>query len=102
MSSPTPSIPDDDVDKSPTAGRYGYHGHHHGGSGGSTAGAHDVRDPVCDAMLDPHTAPENAGFGGAVYHFCSPRCRSAFEANPARYATLTPGGLAPQDSLPRR
>lgn len=49
------------------------------------AGAKLVQDPVCGMSVDPATATQVVEFGGDTYHFCSSRCRSAFEKNPARY-----------------
>ncbi|HEY3355745.1 MAG TPA: heavy metal translocating P-type ATPase, partial [Polyangia bacterium] len=49
------------------------------------------RDPVCGMLVDPEHPP-----GGTVergryrYHFCSARCRQAFEAEPERYFALDP------------
>ncbi|HLZ96022.1 MAG TPA: permease [Candidatus Dormibacteraeota bacterium] len=50
-----------------------------------SAGAQLVRDPVCGMSVDPATAAEHADHAGATYHFCSARCRSEFERDPARH-----------------
>ncbi len=42
-------------------------------------------DPVCGMKVDPSTTTERVDYGGQTYYFCSPGCRSAFEADPARY-----------------
>jgi Cu+-exporting ATPase len=42
-----------------------------------------VTDPVCDMRIKPgdlHTV-----YGGTTYFFCNPKCKSKFEADPARY-----------------
>jgi Cu+-exporting ATPase len=54
------------------------HGHTH--SEGKTA-----KDPVCGMMVDPLATPHHAEHGGAAYHFCNPRCREKFIANPDAY-----------------
>jgi uncharacterized protein len=50
-------------------------------------GAKLVRDPVCGMSVDPATAKERVGYMSTAYYFCSADCRSAFDKNPARYAT---------------
>lgn len=71
-------------DASRTAGRYGYHGHHHKGEA-APAGAHDVRDPVCGIMLDPHMTEHKSQRGTQVFYFHSAACKASFEAAPERY-----------------
>ena len=51
------------------------------------AGANLVRDPVCGMSVDPATAKEKVEYLGTTHYFCSAGCRSAFEKDPARYAT---------------
>ncbi len=70
----------------PTANRYGYHGHHHKGGAMVTAGSHDVADPVCGMMIDPHLTEHRTTFGRKTFHFCSTACLSRFEASPASFA----------------
>ena len=43
------------------------------------------RDPVCGMTVDRGRAV-TSHHGGATYFFCGPRCKSAFDADPARYA----------------
>jgi Cu+-exporting ATPase len=43
-----------------------------------------VRDPVCGMMI-PESAPLSTTHDGVTYHFCNPRCKQRFEADPARY-----------------
>ncbi len=51
----------------------------------ATAGAATVKDPVCGMDVDPKTAPAKSEHMGKTYYFCSPGCKKAFDANPARY-----------------
>lgn len=49
-------------------------------------------DPVCGMLVAIEPGALSADFGGATYYFCSPHCRSAFEAEAERYAALGAGG----------
>ena len=51
------------------------------------SGSQLVRDPVCGMSVDPKTATEHVDYMGATYYFCSARCGSAFEKDPARYTS---------------
>ena len=42
-------------------------------------------DPVCDMWVDPAKAPGKSEHEGETIHFCSPGCKRAFDANPAKY-----------------
>jgi P-type Cu+ transporter len=42
-------------------------------------------DPVCGMKVDPKKSAYVARVSGLDYHFCSERCLSQFEAEPARY-----------------
>lgn len=44
-----------------------------------------VQDPVCGMWVDPDTAPARSRHEGLTYHFCSDRCRTEFEKEPALY-----------------
>ena len=44
-------------------------------------------DLVCGMTVDPHTANYRASHGGHPYYFCSPGCKTKFEADPAKYLT---------------
>jgi P-type Cu+ transporter len=45
-----------------------------------------VTDPVCGMQIDPATARGGSlVHEGTTYHFCNPRCRERFAAEPARY-----------------
>ena len=50
-----------------------------------TAGGQTVVDPVCGMNVDPHTANYRASHGGHPYYFCSPGCKTKFEADPVKY-----------------
>ena len=62
------------------------HDHHaHGSCCAAKAAAGDtgvVRDPVCGMTVDPAAGKPTSEHGGHLYHFCSERCRSKFEAEP--------------------
>ncbi|GEM_PF-769784 len=45
-------------------------------------------DPVCKMKVDIATAEYSSEYGGVTYHFCAPGCKTAFDADPARYAEL--------------
>ena len=42
-------------------------------------------DPVCGMTVDPAKTPHHATHEGIEYHFCNPRCREKFIADPMRY-----------------
>ena len=48
-----------------------------------------VTDPVCGMKVDPASA-RRVEFEGRLFHFCSDRCRTKFEAEPARYLAPDP------------
>ncbi|EIG62818.1 heavy metal translocating P-type ATPase [Bradyrhizobium sp. WSM1253] len=54
------------------------HAHHHDHAGTTV-------DPVCGMKVDPATARHKLEHGGQCFYFCSDRCRSKFEADPAKY-----------------
>jgi Cu+-exporting ATPase len=47
-----------------------------------------AKDPVCGMTVTTDT-PHRAEHQGRTYYFCSAGCRAKFEADPARYASLT-------------
>lgn len=67
-----------------SGGHYGYHGHHHRG-GGRPIGSHDVTDPVCGMLIDPHMTEHYLDWNGTRVHFCSSECQSKFAADPDQY-----------------
>ncbi|HEU0223227.1 MAG TPA: heavy metal translocating P-type ATPase [Paracoccaceae bacterium] len=46
-----------------------------------------TRDPVCGMLVDSATAEPSASHAGQLYHFCNPKCRDKFLADPAAYLT---------------
>jgi Cu+-exporting ATPase len=53
--------------------------------------ASKVTDPVCGMQVDPATARGGSHVHeGTTYHFCNPRCREKFVAEPARYLGKAP------------
>ncbi|WP_295047505.1 heavy metal translocating P-type ATPase [uncultured Paracoccus sp.] len=71
-----------------------HHGseHSHAPATAPSDGAHQVKDPVCGMMVDPHATQHKAEHAGRPYHFCSAGCRAKFLAEPERY--LDPAGAA--------
>ena len=55
-------------------------------------------DPVCGMTVDPAKTPHHATHHGVDYHFCNPRCREKFIADPGKY--LAPPSDPPTDALP--
>ncbi len=43
-------------------------------------------DPVCGMTVDEKSAVDSTIYGGQTYYFCSARCLSQFQANPAKFA----------------
>lgn len=46
---------------------------------------HEAIDPVCGMSVDVATARYRATHEGRTYHFCNPRCRERFVADPAMF-----------------
>ena len=46
---------------------------------------HEHVDPVCGMTVDPAKTPHHATHEGVEYHFCNPRCREKFVADPGKY-----------------
>ena len=44
-----------------------------------------VKDPVCGMTIDGKQAAGKTEYGGAIYYFCSPGCKKAFDENPERF-----------------
>lgn len=58
-----------------------------------------VKDPVCGMTIrEPKSS--HAQYGGKEFFFCSDFCRSAFEADPAKYIAVEP--TTPADDAARR
>nr|BDT31453.1 heavy metal translocating P-type ATPase [Myxococcus sp. MH1] len=58
-------------------------------------GAHAI-DPVCGMKVDP-SAPKGGSLEheGRTFHFCNPKCRERFAADPARYLAPPPESPEP-------
>lgn len=50
----------------------------------------EVRDPVCGMQFAEQQGAGQTVYGGRVFHFCSPYCKSVFERDPARYVEDKP------------
>src|SRR5215472_16111083 len=57
------------------------HGHHVDAAPADGA----IKDPVCRMTVDPHATPHQTTHAATNYFFCSSRCRTKFDADPARY-----------------
>ncbi|MBL8783612.1 MAG: heavy metal translocating P-type ATPase [Deltaproteobacteria bacterium] len=73
-----------------------YDHHHHGpaASGGASTMSEPVRvkDPVCGMMVVPEQAKGGSStHAGRTFWFCSPGCKSKFEADPGRYLSSASG-----------
>jgi YHS domain-containing protein len=42
-------------------------------------------DPVCKMIIDEKTATGKSEYNGKTYYFCSPGCKTKFDANPSAY-----------------
>ena len=62
---------------------HGAHPHRHHVSAGPGAG--DATDPVCGMTVDALQTQHRTTHSGTDYFFCSSRCRTKFEAEPAGY-----------------
>ncbi len=47
----------------------------------------EVKDVVCDMILDSDTATARSTYQGQTYYFCTEACRDQFESNPAYYVS---------------
>ncbi len=46
----------------------------------------EVRDPVCDMMVEPAEAAGSSQWRGKTWYFCSTMCKESFDADPAKFA----------------
>ena len=46
-----------------------------------------VKDTVCGMQVDEKKAAGQSQHAGRTYYFCSPGCKTKFDADPARYAS---------------
>lgn len=53
-----------------------------------------AKDPVCGITLD-HRSPYKSADAGQVYAFCCSSCKTRFDMEPGRYATLARGEAQP-------
>lgn len=62
--------------------------HSHASSTGnvSIVGGEKI-DPVCGMKVNPETAKGQSHFGEQTYYFCSLKCKTAFDSNPASYVS---------------
>ena len=56
-----------------------------------------LRDPVCGMTVDREDVRHIAEYGGTIYAFCCPGCRSRFVKDPTAYV---PASGAPTDAAP--
>ena len=72
-----------------TCGHGGHESHdHHGHAANEPT---KVKDPVCGMTIDPHTAKGGHSlYGGKAYYFCNPKCKTKFDADPAKYVEAKP------------
>ena len=70
------------------------HAHRDHGSGAAVT----ATDPVCGMTVDPAKTPHHHVHDGVEYHFCNPRCREKFIADPGRY--LSPRAGEPEAAVP--
>ncbi len=56
-------------------------------SGNPSAASPVIRDPVCGMAVDPNAGKPRHDHAGRTFHFCNPKCRDKFAADPAPYLT---------------
>ena len=44
------------------------------------------KDVVCGMQVDPAKAAGKTEYQGKTYYFCSPGCKTKFDANPGQFA----------------
>lgn len=44
-------------------------------------------DPVCGMKVNPETAKGESAYYGTIYYFCSPKCKTKFDADPSAFLT---------------
>src|SRR5688572_14892273 len=60
-----------------------------------------MKDPVCGMTVDPANAAGSSTYQGTTYFFCSPSCKTKFDANPAAYVG-TPASPPADQAASRR
>jgi YHS domain-containing protein len=58
---------------------------------GQAAAAAQAKDPVCGMTVDKASARWTSAYRGTTYFFCSESCKTAFDKDPAKYATAPSG-----------
>ncbi|MEI7705484.1 MAG: YHS domain-containing protein, partial [Deltaproteobacteria bacterium] len=60
-----------------------------------------ARDPVCGMDVNP-LAPRGGSFShaGREFHFCNPKCRERFRADPEGFLSGGPKGMEPPPPPP--
>lgn len=58
-----------------------------------------TQDEVCGMRIDEAKAAGTSQHQGRTYYFCSPDCKSKFDAEPARYAASARRGSCPSSFL---
>jgi Cu+-exporting ATPase len=79
------------------------HEHHHGADHSHPIqdGSERVIDPVCGMKVNPATARGGSfEHAGHTYHFCNPKCRERFAADPEKYLSKGDGAPA-SDARPK-
>jgi Cu+-exporting ATPase len=67
---------------------HGISGHHaHGAQSQETTSTSQI-DPVCGMTVKPES-PHASDYQGALYRFCSAKCKAKFDAEPVRYLAPT-------------
>jgi len=61
------------------------HEHHDHTQPAPAAPAAVIRDPVCGMTVDPDKGKPTHEHGGHLFHFCNPKCREKFIADPDAY-----------------
>ncbi len=55
----------------------------------------NVLDPVCQMMIDPRTAAGRSDYDGKTFYFCAAGCKHRFDAEPERFAAVSPAQASP-------
>jgi P-type Cu+ transporter len=77
------------------------HQHPTGSSADALAATELVTDPVCGMRIDPRSARGGSvNHAGQTFHFCAPRCRDKFVADPSRYTGPRSGGASASTPSP--
>jgi len=47
-----------------------------------------TKDPVCGMMVDEKKAKFKSDYNGKTFYFCAPSCKTTFDKDPAKYASV--------------